>query len=44
MSEESKKHSAKLIKSLGGDAATHGKQEDPRSKRAAEKLESDRVD
>ncbi|KAI0020447.1 hypothetical protein F4780DRAFT_779567 [Xylariomycetidae sp. FL0641] len=37
-SEERKEHSRKVIEELGGDAAHYGKQDNPHSKKAADKI------
>ncbi|KAI0484166.1 hypothetical protein GGR56DRAFT_612659 [Xylariaceae sp. FL0804] len=42
-SEESKANSRKVIEQMGGDAAHYGKQDDPHSKNAAEKLTGSRA-
>ncbi|KAI0025862.1 hypothetical protein F4780DRAFT_233312 [Xylariomycetidae sp. FL0641] len=42
-SEESKEHSRKVIEELGGDAAHYGKQDNPQSKNAAEKISGSRA-
>ncbi|KFH41212.1 hypothetical protein ACRE_080730 [Hapsidospora chrysogenum ATCC 11550] len=42
-SEQSKKNSAQVIDSLGGDANHYGGQDKPHGKNAADKLEGSRV-
>jgi len=42
-SEQSKEHSAAVIESLGGEAAHYGKEENLKSKSAAENLDGNRL-